>query len=601
MTTLGEIAEIRNGATPSTQVTAYWNGSIPWCIPTDITNTLGKYLIETERNITAEGLESCPASLLPAGTLLLCSRATIGEIKIASSPVCTNQGFKSLICREEVSNEFLYYLISTLKPQIVERAIGSTFLEIGKNALASIEVKLPSSHEQRAIADALSDVDNLLQSLEVLIAKKRAIKQAAMQQLLTGKARLPGFTGPWETTQLGDLGPFSKGRGIRRDDVSDEGVPCIRYGELYTRYKDYVVKPVTRIPLTVASESLPIKTGALLFAGSGETSGEIGRCAAYLGTEQAYVGGDVVVLTPLSQSSLYLGYLMNHPAVTAQKSRMAQGDAVVHISSRNLAQIQIDLPPLEEQTAIAAILSDMDTEISALEQRRDKTRALKQGMMQQLLTGRVRLPASDKAARPRERSPSIGKGHNWQFNEAVVISVLVEHFGSAQYPLGRKRSTKLSYLLHRHCEGRAEGYLKKAAGPYNPRTRYGGPEKIALQKEYVRKRKRGNFQGLVAGPQSAEAASYFNKWYGKESVEWLEQFRRRSNDALELLTTVDMAVEELRGAGRAISMSSVKEILRHDTEWQAKLTRTIFSDANLDRAIVESRRLFSLNEERQTS
>ena len=107
MTTLGEVAEIRNGATPSTQIGAYWNGSIPWCTPTDITATPGKYLLTTERRVTEAGLASCAASLLPVGTLLLCSRATIGEIKIAASPVCTNQGFKSLVCRDDVSNEFL--------------------------------------------------------------------------------------------------------------------------------------------------------------------------------------------------------------------------------------------------------------------------------------------------------------------------------------------------------------------------------------------------------------------------------------------------------------------------------------------------------------
>ena len=250
---------------------------------------------------------------------------------------------------------------------------------------------VPPESEQRAIAEALSDVDGLLTALEALIAKKRAVKQAAMQQLLTGKSRLPGFSGAWETMRLGDLGAFSKGRGIKRDDVSDTGLPCIRYGELYTRYKDYILNPVSRIPSAVALEALPIKKGDLLFAGSGETAEEIGICAAYLGEEPAYAGGDVIILTPSGQNSIYLGHLMNHPTVATQKARMGQGDAVVHISASNLAQVSIELPPLTEQTAIANILSDMDAEIAALERRRDKTRAVKQSMMQQLLTGRVRL------------------------------------------------------------------------------------------------------------------------------------------------------------------------------------------------------------------
>ena len=253
---------------------------------------------------------------------------------------------------------------------------------------------VPTLAEQRAIAEVLSDVDSLLDASDALIAKKRAVKHAAMQQLLTGETRLPGFSGEWKTRRLWELGPFLKGRGIKRDDVSDEGLPCVRYGELYTRYENYIVAAVSRIPQRVALTALPITTGDLLFAGSGETAEEIGRCAAYVGGEQAYAGGDVIVLRPAGQNSVYLGHLMNCPIVSAQKARMGQGDAIVHISTKNLAQVQIKLPPLVEQTAIAAILLAMDAEIEALERRRDKVRAIKQGMMQELLTGRVRLVKS---------------------------------------------------------------------------------------------------------------------------------------------------------------------------------------------------------------
>ena len=189
-TTLGEVADIKNGATPSTQIGAYWNGPIPWCTPTDITATPGKYLLTTERSVTEAGLASCAASLLPVGALLLCSRATIGEIKIATSPVCTNQGFKSLVCRDDVSNEFLYYLLLTLKPQMIERAIGSTFLEIGKRDVASIELSVPTYTEQCAIATVLSDMDAEIATLERRRDKTRVVKQGMMQQLLTGRVRL---------------------------------------------------------------------------------------------------------------------------------------------------------------------------------------------------------------------------------------------------------------------------------------------------------------------------------------------------------------------------------------------------------------------------
>ena len=200
------------------------------------------------------------------------------------------------------------------------------------------------------------------------------------------------FSDEWETKQLKELGQFSKGRGIKRDDVSDEGLPCVRYGELYTRYQDYILKVASRIPPSVAATALPIKTGDLLFAGSGETAEEIGRCAAYLGEEQAYAGGDVIVLTPSGQNPIYLGHLMNSPIVSAQKARMGQGDAVVHIYINNLAQVQIELPPITEQNAIAEVLSDVDGLLNALEALIAKKRAIKQATMQQLLTGKTRLP-----------------------------------------------------------------------------------------------------------------------------------------------------------------------------------------------------------------
>ena len=291
---------------------------------------------------------------------------------------------------------FFYQFSAGFYDRIMSMTAKSSVDSVRLEMIAGMKIPMPPPTEQRAIAEALSDVDELLGALERLIVKKRAIKQAAMQQLLTGKTRLPGFSGAWETKLLGELGAFSKGRGIKREDVSDTGLPCIRYGELYTRYKDYILNPVSHIPLAVALGALPIKKGDLLFAGSGETAEEIGICAAYLGEEQpVYAGGDVITLTPLGQNPIYLGHLMNHPTVAAQKARMGQGDAVVHISASNLARVRIELPPLTEQTAIAAILSDMDAEIAALEHRRDKTRALKQGMMQQLLTGRVRLVESE--------------------------------------------------------------------------------------------------------------------------------------------------------------------------------------------------------------
>lgn len=264
---------------------------------------------------------------------------------------------------------------------------------ITQSILRDIQVAWPESvEEQHRIAEALSDVDGMIASLERIVSKKQAIKQGVMQQLLMGRTRLPGFSRPWSSVPLGTLGIFLKGRGIKRDDVRGIGIPCIRYGELYTAFNDYTSEARSFVTPEVASTALPLRTGDLLFAGSGETREDIGKCIAYVGDASAVAGGDLIVLRGDGFNSVYIALLMNTPIVASQKARAGQGDAVVHINSHALGAILADLPEQDEQDAIASVILDADRELSSLRQRLAKARAIKQGMMQQLLTGRTRLP-----------------------------------------------------------------------------------------------------------------------------------------------------------------------------------------------------------------
>ena len=140
---LGDICNIVNGGTPSTSIAEFWNGKILWCTPTDITSCSTKYIYTTESKITESGLKASSATLLPKGALLLCSRATIGEVRIAGNAICTNQGFKSLVVHQNISNEWLYYMVHVLKSNMLEKAIGSTFLEISKKDLAELDIIVP--------------------------------------------------------------------------------------------------------------------------------------------------------------------------------------------------------------------------------------------------------------------------------------------------------------------------------------------------------------------------------------------------------------------------------------------------------------------------
>jgi len=293
---------------------------------------------------------------------------------------------------EAVNQSYFYYALKDLTSRIENDAHGaSALVHTQKGEMEKYYVAVPPLMHQKRVAEFLSDADTFINCLDQLIAKKRDIKQAAMQQLLTGQKRLSGFSREWQVKRLGEIGLFMKGSGITRDQSKSGDLPCVRYGELYTAHHDVVRKFQSFISKEVSVAATLLKQGDILFAGSGETKEEIGKCAAFVHDIEAYAGGDIVILRPANADSTFLGYALNTQDICRQKASRGQGDAVVHISASALSTIEIRLPAREEQTAIATILSDMDIELAALEARRDKARQLKQGMMQELLTGRIRL------------------------------------------------------------------------------------------------------------------------------------------------------------------------------------------------------------------
>jgi type I restriction enzyme S subunit len=196
----------------------------------------------------------------------------------------------------------------------------------------------------------------------------------------------------WEVHPLSTVGTFSKGQGVRKNEAASGEIPCIRYGEIYTHHNDVVRTYNSYISRAVAGTSKRLTKGDVLFAGSGETKEEIGKAVAFLDDGEVYAGGDIVILSPRNQSSEFLGYLLNAPMVVRQKASKGQGDAVVHISSTALGAVVVPLPSFNEQRAIATALSDVDALLAAQDKLIAKKRDIKQAAMQQLLTGKQRLP-----------------------------------------------------------------------------------------------------------------------------------------------------------------------------------------------------------------
>ena len=387
---LGDTANIVSGGTPSTNVGSYWNGNINWFTPTEI--GLDKYVYESKRKISVEGLESSSARILPVNTIILTTRAGIGDLSILKIEACTNQGFQSFISNSNTNNEYLYYLLSTLKKEFLKNASGSTFLEISPNKLKSILVATPTLKEQTAIATALSDTDAWINSLEQLLTKKRQIKQGAMQELLKPN---PEASEGWEVKKLGEIGkPYGGLSGKAKDDFYKGGYPYIPFMNIMSNpiidknYVDYV---------NIKQGEIQNKAQKfdLFFNGSSETPEEVGMCSVLLeDVPHLYLNSFCFgyrLFKEQNIDALYLSYFFRSDEGRNLFYSMAQGATRYNLSKGNFLKLEIKLPTPEEQTRIATILSDMDEEIGQLESKLEKAKQLKQGMMQELLTGRIRL------------------------------------------------------------------------------------------------------------------------------------------------------------------------------------------------------------------
>ncbi len=210
------------------------------------------------------------------------------------------------------------------------------------------------------------------------------------------KTKLGCIPEDWSVKSLGEIGVFSKGKGISKSEITETGLACVRYAEIYTKYNNYTYSFNSFINRTSAENSRTIESGDILFAGSGETLEDIGKCITYLGKETVYAGGDIIVLKPKSDNSKYLSFVLNHTVANKQKHKLGQGHSVVHIYSSSLKNLKIPLPPLPEQEKIAAILSTWDNSIGKQEQLIAAKQHYKKGLMQLLLTGKKRFEAFDE-------------------------------------------------------------------------------------------------------------------------------------------------------------------------------------------------------------
>ncbi len=408
---------------------------IPFVMASDIQN--GLIDLNNCSFIRKEQADRLQKGFAKTDDVLLTHKATIGHVAIVGqlsteyimlTPQVT---YYRVSDRTQLSNFYLrhYFDSHQFQKTIALRSGGGTRSYIGISAQQQLPVILPPLAEQKAIAQLLSDTDALIASLDKLIAKKKAIKQGTMQELLTGRRRIGkecktqsekckvGADGipegykqtevgvipeEWDVKALSQLFKFSGGYTASREQMSQKGFCYLHYGDIHLSTKTYinVAKEYQDIPkldvkLSQVSGVSLLEDGDIVFVDASEDDDGASRHVVVINDERIpYISGlHTIVAKGITDElyKLYRRFCFQTEAIKKQFKFYAVGTKVSGISKSNIAKIFLPIPPLAEQKAIAQVLSDMDSEIAELEQRREKSKALKQGLMQVLLTGKVRL------------------------------------------------------------------------------------------------------------------------------------------------------------------------------------------------------------------
>ncbi len=388
---LGEVSNIVSGGTPKTSVEEYWdNGNVFWATPTDITKNRGKYISSTDRLITETGLKNSSANLLPIGSVLMTSRATIGEKCINTVPMSTNQGFKSFICMPILSNEFLYYYIDIIKDDLLLNSSGSTFLEISKTKTENIKIAIPPLPEQQRIAEILSTTDAHIEKLDKIIEDYQLFKKGMMKKLLTEgightefkETEIGRIPKEWEVVQV-----------VNTYDKQTKG--------LYEKLKSNQYKDIGNYPIIDQGQSFIcgyIDEIDKLFKGELPVIvfGDHTRIIKFIDFPFA-VGADGTQLLKAKKifdDRFYYYSLCNLNLVNQGYSR--------HFKYLN--ESFIALPSKEEQVSIAKILSKFDENVMLFSKQRESYFDLKKALMEKLLTGKIRV---DTGLLKGDSSPSF--------------------------------------------------------------------------------------------------------------------------------------------------------------------------------------------------
>lgn len=388
MKRISDIAEFRRGSFPQPYDNREWYdgiGAMPFVQVVDVGEDM-RLVDDTKQKIST--IAQPKSVFVPKGTIVVTLQGSIGRVAITQYD-CYVDRTLAIFERFKIEINKIYFAFRLQDKFAFEEktARGSTIKTITKEEFSELEIPLPPLPEQRRIAAALSDTDALIAALEKLITKKRAIKQGAMQELLTGKRRLPGFSGEWVETTIGELSEIRMCKRVFSEQTAINGeIPFYKIGTFGRTPDAYITR--THYEEYKEKYSFPNKGDILLSA-----AGTLGRTVVYDG-KPAYFQDSNIVWLDIDKNKLCNEYLYHCYAIMVWAS--PEGSTISRLYNNIIQSTEIILPPtLEEQTAIASILSDMDAEIDKLTSKLNKLKNIKQGMMSELLTEKIRLLEED--------------------------------------------------------------------------------------------------------------------------------------------------------------------------------------------------------------
>lgn len=393
------LSTFTTGSTPYRGIPEYYQGNEKWVSSGELNYNI---ISDTHEHITREAIRDSNLKVHEVGTFLMAitgleAEGTRGKCAILGVPATTNQSCLAINSTDRMTTDYLFHYYQHFSNWYAFKYSQGTKQQSYK---AEIVKKFPIIHpallsEQRRIAQVLSDTDSLIASLSRTIEKKRLVKQGAMQQLLTGKTRLKGFSGEWVEKVIGNIGKTYNG--ITGKTKADFGCGNARYITFLNVLNNPIIdiNILERVNINFDEGQNEVRRGDLFFNTSSETPEEVGICATLKqNVEEVYLNSFCFGfrISDEDVDNQYLAYYFRSEQGRALMTMLAQGATRYNLSKDNFNKSCIVLPPTrDEQQAIANILTTMDNEIASLEAELQKYKALKQGMMQKLLTGQIRL------------------------------------------------------------------------------------------------------------------------------------------------------------------------------------------------------------------